>query len=322
MVFAAFLVFIGLFFWWRWVTGPLDRSSQAAQIFVIPPGQGIDTIAKRLKTAGLIRSASAFKITVVKNSIASRIQAGDFRLRPSMDLETIAQELTHGTLDVWVTLLEGWRREEIAHKLEQEFVARDAEFNPVAFLESTRGQEGYLFPDTYLLPRDASATAIAAIIRGTFDKKVDLSQNQSGLTSKQVIIIASIIEREVRTDQDRPLIAGILIKRLQNDWPLQADATVQYAIGTKDCRQRTGECDWWKASLTKADLTINSPYNTYQNQGLPPAPIANPGLASINAALTPQSSDSWFYLSDLKGQIHYAQNIEGHNANIRTYLNK
>ena len=134
------------------------------------------------------------------------------------------------------------------------------------------------------------------------------------LSDEQVIVLASILEREVRTKKDRPLIAGILIKRFQNNWPLQADATVQYIIGN--------EKNWWPQNITKAHLKINSPYNTYKHPGLPPAPISNPGLASIEAALRPESSSYWFYISDLDGAIHYANTIEEHNANIATYLGK
>lgn len=318
----ALLVFIGSsLLWWRWATAPADSASSAAQIFVIPRGQGIDAIGDRLYQAELIRSPAAFKIMVFKNHLAKKIQAGDFRLKPSMDLNTITQELTHGTLDIWVTLLEGWRQEEIANKIEKEFVSKNSEFDKLAFLQATKKDEGYLFPDTYLIPRDASAATIASLLKNTFNKKVDLSQNSSGLSSKQVITLASILEREVRTDKDRPIIAGILIKRLENDWPLQADATVQYAVASKNCR-RSDNCTWWPQNLTRADIDLDSPYNTYQNQGLPPTPICSPGLASIKAVLSPKSSAYWFYISDLKGNIRYAETVEDHNANITKYLRK
>lgn len=306
-------LFLGIFLGWRYFSAPINPSATTAQIFTIPQGQPIDTIAKRLQDAGLIRSRYAFKLLVLGRNMSQKIQAGSFRLKPSMSLSVLTDQLTHGSLDIWVTLLEGWRREEMAQALVAEFTT-DSSFDLTEFLRLTAGQEGYLFPDTYLLPRDASAAAVAKILTDTFAKKVDFSTNQSGLTQKQVVILASLVEREVRTDADRALVAGILIKRLDNDWPLQVDATVQYITG------RSG--DWWPQDLTKADIALKSPYNTYQHPGLPPAPIANPGLASIAAVLNPKASDSWFYLSDLEGRIHYAATIEEHNANIARYLTK
>lgn len=314
------LLFFSFLIGWKWGISPADANSQQSQIFVIPQGQSIDTIAKRLKGSGLIRSRAVFKVYVVKNQLVSKIQAGDFRLRPSMDVAEIAQELTHGTLDIWVTLLEGWRREEIADKLEQEFVGRNADFDRQAFLQVTSGKEGYLFPDTYLIPRNASAEGIANTLLSTFDQKVDFSVNKSGLSDKQVVILASIIEREVATEGDRTIVAGILLKRLENNWALQTDATIQYFVGTRLCQSSVKECNWWKQNLTKADIEAQSPYNTYLNQGLPPTPISNPSLASINSVLQPTPSDHWFYISDSRGKIHYADSIEAHNANIAKYL--
>jgi UPF0755 protein len=134
-----------------------------------------------------------------------------------------------------------------------------------------------------------------------------------------VLILASIVEREAGLDQDRPLIAGILLKRWRQGWPLQADATIQYAVGDDRCQGQEAECDYW-APVKKADLAINSAYNTYKNQGLPPGPICSPGLASIKAVVYPQTSDYWFYLSDSDGTVHYARTNEEHSENVTRYL--
>ena len=138
---------------------------------------------------------------------------------------------------------------------------------------------------------------------------------KTGLTWNEVITLASIVEREGRSDEDRPVIAGILLKRLKADWPLQADATLQYVLG-----YQAFEKSWWKKSLTATDKTVQSPYNTYRNPGLPPAPISNPGLASIKAVVYSKESDYWFYLHDNDGRIHYARTLEDHNSNIAAYL--
>ncbi len=316
------VLILGGFVWWQKITLPVDPTATTAQIFVIPKGQGIDTIGQRLAQDKLIRSAMAFKIYVLTHRLSRKIQAGDFRLRPSMNLATLTQELTQGTMDIWVTLLEGWRREEIAAKISQEFAARNTPFDIQKFLDITASDEGYLFPDTYLISRDSSPSAVASLLRSTFNKKVEFSPNSSGLNSQQVVVLASIVEREVNTEADRPIVAGILLNRLQQNWPLQADATVQYLVGTRRCQKKDGECDWWPKNLTKADLNLSSAYNTYEHPGLPPAPIANPSLLAIKAVLEPKMTDYWFYISDLKGQIHYARTIAEHNANIAKYLEK
>ncbi|KKR62981.1 MAG: Aminodeoxychorismate lyase, partial [Candidatus Woesebacteria bacterium GW2011_GWA1_40_43] len=133
----------------------------------------------------------------------------------------------------------------------------------------------------------------------------------STLTLKEIIMLASIIERETKMDEERPMVAGVLINRLNIDMGLQADATVQYAVGTAG--------NWWPI-LTKEDLLVNSPYNTYRFRGLPPAPIANPGLSSITAAVFPEESDYLYYLHDAKGQAYFARTLAEHNENVRQYL--
>lgn len=304
-------VFAGLL-WWKDGTSAVDTEDSKPVIFVIQRGEGIKSIAQRLSQENLIRSPTAFFVLVKLLGIDSDIQAGDFRLNRSMDASTLARELTHGIVDVWVTTLEGWRVDEVATKLAKELDIPEGEFLRVA-------KEGYMFPDTYLIPRSASAAAVVKLFTDTFDKKVTEQMKQDalaqGLSLHELVTLASIVEREGRTDQDRPLIAGILYKRLQEGWPLQADATLQYALG-----YQANEKTWWKKSLTSEDKEIISPYNTYKNIGLPPGPIANPGLSSIIAAVNPAESEYWFYLHDPEGEVHYATTLEEHNANIVQYL--
>jgi UPF0755 protein len=117
-----------------------------------------------------------------------------------------------------------------------------------------------------------------------------------------------------------PLVAGVIVKRLENDWPLQIDATVQYALASKNCKKI--DCAWWSNNLTSENIKFPSPFNTYLNKGLPPTPISNPGKDALAAAANPQASSAWFYLHDLDGKIHFADSIEGHNKNICLYLKK
>lgn len=302
----------GGWFWWRDALMPVDPKDITSDRFVVERGEGVKNIAARLAGQRLIRSSTGFYLLVKFMGIEHTLQAGDFRLNRSMDAKTIAQELTHGMLDVWVTTLEGWRVEEIAAKLNKELDIPESQFLKVA-------KEGYMFPDTYLIPRDATVGAIANLFRFTFDEKIHtLFQNdakKTGLSFSEVIILASIVEREGRNEEDRPVIAGILLKRLKSDWPLQADATLQYALG-----YQTEERSWWKKSLFDEDKKIISEYNTYLHSGLPPGPIANPGLSSIKAVIYPKETDNWYYLHDAKGGVHYGKTLEEHNENSVKYL--
>jgi UPF0755 protein len=213
---------------------------------------------------------------------------------------------------VWATTPEGWRVEEIANKLSKLFDIPEAEF-----LKHTK--EGYMFPDTYLVPKDATPAAIAKIFLDTFDTKIGTTLRtdaiKTGLTLPEVITLASIVEREGRSDDDRPVIAGILLNRIKADWPLQVDATLQYALGYQPM-----EKSWWKKYLTDEDKKVKSPFNTYANLGLPPHPIANPGLSSIKAVIYPKETEYWYYIHDTKGTAHYAKTIEEHQGNISKYL--
>lgn len=311
LVVAAALVAIG-WLWWRDAISAVDPADRTPKIFVVRRGEGVKSVAARLASEGFIRSPTGFFLLVKSMGIERDLQAGDYRLNPAMDAATLARELTHGTLDVWVTTLEGWRVEEVAAKLTKELDIPESEFLKVA-------REGYMFPDTYLVPRDATVGAVAALFTTTFDKKVDdamrVDAKKTGLTFPEVLTLASIVEREGRTDEDRPVIAGILLKRLKADWPIQTDATLQYSLG-----YQVGEKTWWKKGLTDEDKKVKSPYNTYLHPGLPPGPIANPGLASIKAVIYSKETDNWFYLHDSKGGVHYAKTLEEHNGNIAKYL--
>lgn len=306
-----FVVILGGAAYFSWATFPLCSKNCQSKIFLVKKGESFTSVANRLEKEGLIRSAAVFHFISWQEQSINKIQAGDFRLSPQDSPAEIALKITKGTLDVWLTFLEGWRREEIAKKISS---AGLVNFKTEDFLLLTKDLEGQLFPDTYLIPRDANAEKIANILHQNYQKKVlNVEQN--------TLIMASIIEREIKNPQDRKIISGILWKRLKNNWPLQADATVQYAVASAKCRLRSAECeDWWPKNLTKADLAIKSSFNTYLHQGLPPAPISNPGLNAIEAAISPLSSDYWFYLSDSEGVTHYAKTDEEQAANIQKYL--
>jgi UPF0755 protein len=324
-IFLAVILILGSLLWWKENSQPVS-SNEEMQSFVIPRGYSALQTGNKLSNQGLIKSSLAFKFYVQLTAQSKKIQAGEYLLSPSFSLFEIISQLTKGPREIWITIPEGLRREEIANKYLTSLNKTGAEAMEFRqeFLSLTTGKEGFLFPDTYLFPKTASASAIVNKMLSTFDLKIDSEMEEaisnSGYSLNQIITLASLLERETITDKERPVVAGILWKRVEAGWPLQVDAAVQYAIATAGCQGKI-ECEWWPI-LTKEDLAINSSYNTYKYSGLPPAPIASPGLSSIKAAIFPEDSPYWFYLHDADGEIHYAETLEEHNANVNKYLGK
>jgi UPF0755 protein len=310
VLFLAILIVLGLgfFIWWKNGEQAVDPSSKSSKLFVVEQGTSIRGLGNSLKKEGLIRDPVIFFLYVKKNNLDKKIQAGDFRLSSNMSLAKLVDQLQHGSLDIWVTVPEGKRADEIADILAEKMPGYSDEWRI-----QLRSHEGFLFPDTYLLPRDASIDMIVSIMQNTFFKKVnDIGLTADSANLNRVVTVASLLERETRHDEEKPVVASIIYNRLDQGMPLQIDATVQYALGTSK--------DWWKKDLTYDDLKINSPYNTYKNTELPPGPIANPGITSLTAALNPAKSDYLYYLHDKNGTIHYAKTGAEHNANIAKYL--
>ncbi len=308
------LILIGVGAYGASLLTPVDKNDQTEQQFIVPKGQSITKIGERLKEAGLIKNVLAFRLVIKKDNLSNKIQAGSFKINKAMALNEIAETLTMGTQDSWVTLQEGWRNEEIA-----ESIARQnfSEFDKDEFINLAKGSEGKLFPDTYLVPLQINAEQFYELLTNTYERKttaLNLTDNPINLTSNQVLILASLVEREGRGVQDMRNVAGILMNRLEISMALQVDATLQYANGYDKVQQT-----WWKEPLAK-DKEIVSPYNTYLNAGLPPTPICNPGLDAIQAVLDPVPSDNLFYLHDSSGIGRYAQTYEEHLANINKYL--
>lgn len=299
------------FAWWQNGLQPVNPADKTPQMFVVGNGEGVREIANNLKTNGLIKDPIVFFLLTKTEGLDKKIQAGDFRLNQSMSAQEIATNLTHGILDIWTTIPEGLRATEIAAILKAKIPSYNDSWE--AELEAN---EGYLFPDTYLIPRNADINMILALFKDNFQKKFDSVKNTktSVLSDDQTIIVASIVEKEAKFSQDRPLVASVIMNRLNMGMALQVDPTVAYALG-----YQADTKSWWKKELTFADLKINSPYNTYLNTGLPPTPISNPGLSSIQAALTPAKTDYLYYFSDKQGHLHFEKTIEEHNADIVKY---
>lgn len=334
IIIGVFLFFVFLA-WWRWSNEPscaylVSKKECPTVALTIEKGESIAEIATDLKKKNLIRSELYFKIRVLILKNAKKIQAGEYDLSQGEETSQLAQLLTKGSFDRKFTIIEGWRAEEIGESL----LKKGFNINLEEWDKEIKRQnlEGFLFPDTYMLPKTAGIKEIIEIFtknfENKFDKKVEMEALAKGIDKQSVLILASIIEREVNNDNDRPIIAGILLKRLEKDWALQADATIQYAIGNLKCKKEglnsalseRGNCEWWVKRLTNTDLSVNSPYNTYLYRGLPPGPICNPGISSIKAVIYSEESLYWFYLSDQEGKIHYAIDDNEQAENIKKFL--
>lgn len=316
------IIGVGTIYWWYGAAKPVS-TNDSVRDFLITKGASAASVANKLQSEGFIKNSLAFKLYVQIAGKAGRIQAGEYALSPNLSLFQIVEELLRGPKEIWVTVPEGFRREEVAEKFAAGLLKDDEETFINEFLQASSGKEGFLFPDTYIFPKVASTSAIVNKLISTFevrvDSQLDADIERSAYSLNQIITMASVVERETITEGERPIVAGILYKRLQAGWPLQADATLQYAIGSTKCKVQSTGCKWWEIPEV-ADRKLVSPYNTYRNNGLPPAPIANPGLSSITAAIYPEESEYWYYLHDEKGKIYYARTLEEHNDNIRKYI--
>jgi UPF0755 protein len=208
---------------------------------------------------------------------------------------------------VAVTIPEGATRKDIAKTAQ----LKNPQFDVDAFLSLTEGKEGYLFPETYFVPPDFTAEELVAFIEKTYQEKVVPLKTQfeaRGRTEKEVLTLASLLERETNSEESMKVVAGILENRMEIGMALQVDASLEYIL-EKPLKE-----------LTPEDLKIDSPYNTYSHNGLPPTPIGNPGLRAIEAILNPTKSSYFYYITDEQGEFHYAKTFEEHKLNVQKYL--
>lgn len=296
----------------------------------IKPGQDPLAIGQALEDKGIISNATDFLCYVRKIEAGNKIQAGYYEITLPVSLEQLVPLLQSARIPtVRVTLQEGLRMDEIASKIqlamgtESEIVrfsatefmtlATDkATINAVTYAKGKTSLEGFLFPDTYEIAKNATSKEVIDLLVGTFLKKVAVEptfDTPKTFTPYQTVVMASLVEKEAgKSFEEKQIIAGIIEKRIKNNWLIQVDAALLYE--KKD----------WKATITSADLTAISPYNTYKVKGLPPTPICNPGLDSVRAVLTSKESSYWFYLHGKDGIIHYARTNAEHEQNKALYL--
>jgi UPF0755 protein len=279
----------------------------------VEKGQGTREIALNLEEEGLIPLAPMFRLYVSTSGTAGKLQAGPYYLSSSMNVVEIAEILAEGkTAKEKITIIEGWTLRDIASYFEEKSISSKEEAFAVLGSPLDAGsKEGFIFPDTYLVDYGASLEDIVLQAENNFEEKVNPylgTIEEKGLSLKEVITMASVIEKEVRTEEDKELVSGIFWKRIKYGVPLQSCASIAYIKGVSQ----------WRYSYE--DTRVESLYNTYLHLGLPPGPISNPGLGSIEAAINPKDSPYWYYLSTPEGETIYSRTLEDHNAAAAKYL--
>lgn len=327
VILGVLIVVLGWFYYASAVNNPVSEDG-TTQVFIVEPGWGSTRISHELEDAGLIRNAYIFQLHVWKNGIDNKLQDGEYFFSKSQSLKEIAQILNRGagaSKEATLTFLEGWKIEDIADYLEDKLSVSRSEFISIVQTKApwwdeykilnskprNLDLEGYLFPDTYRVFKDATAADIVkkmlANMESKFTQEILEEINRQEKTVHEILTIASIIEKEVQSDSDKKKVADIFYKRLDAGIALQADSTVNYVTGKSDPR------------VSAADLAIDSLYNTYKYRGLPPGPISNPGLSSIMAAIYPESNPYYYFLTTPDGEAIYNIDFEGHVRDKNKY---
>jgi len=323
----------GTYYYYNQMLEPVDpEATEEYTVVDIPSGSNTEFIAAILYEQGLIHDELVFRIYVHRHNLAQGFIAGQYKLNPAMNIEEITAKIQAGDVyyeTIWFTIPEGYRIEEIADRLQDNNLGERNKFLEIAadppsdlkeefpFLEDINATdleyllEGYLFPDTYEVYTDANLEEIVKMMLRRTDRIINDEYRQRmediGLSLHEIMTIASLIEREARVDHERALISGVIYNRLEREQLLQIDATIQYILGES------------KEFLTYDDLEVDSPYNTYQNEGLPPGPIAAPGEASLKAALYPEDTNYYYYnyKYDDSGEHYFSHTYQEHLVNVR-----
>ena len=312
------------------VEGPASSDPTPVK-FNVYPGDSAATIAQRLERERIIKNSWSFELQARWRGLESRLEVGEYVLSRDMKVSDILARLQQGRyIGSRITIPEGWRATQIADLLQKEgAVGRDEFLKLMADGRLGDGilpkrppgssLEGYLFPDTYQLSGNVTASRAIEMMLQTFSRRFDRDLQQRagdmGLTVHQVVTLASIVEREAVVASERPLMAGVYLNRLEAGMRLEADPTVQYAVA----ETRVPSANYWKAELTKSDLAADSPYNTYRYTGLPPGPISNPGLASLQGVLEAENTDYLYFVAREDGSHVFAKTFDEHLANVQKY---
>lgn len=288
---------------------PADFPS--GSMLTIARGATVPAIAEELARDHIIARPSVLRFILRVSGESSRMREGTYLFAAPENVFTIAYRLVTGDSGlplVRLTFPEGETTRDLAKRVHDAFPA----IAEADFLSAARQHEGYLFPDTYFFQPSVSSAAILKALRANFDAKIAPFARDvqgSGRSLSDIVIMASLVEREARITADKRMVAGIIANRLAQNMPLQVDAVFGYIY----------DRDTYSPSFS--DLKVDSPYNTYLHTGLPPGPISNPGLDSIEAVLHPTETDYFYYLTGRDGLMHYAITYASHQENRRKYLN-
>ena len=310
------------FYIWRGVALPY-QGFQGEQFITVNAGDSVGAIARTLAAAGVVRDARSFQIAARLKNAGKRLQAGEYRFDRAATAFTVVDRLARGDVFVRpITFPEGRTAQEMALIYAERGFGEAGDFlaawrNPAparAFDAHADDLEGYLFPSTYRLPRSTTAAGLVQLMVQSFEKALDPGLRQAGasrgMSVREIVTLASLVEEEAQKPEERPMISAVYHNRLKIGMGLQCDATVIYAM------QRAGR---WNGNITRADLAMDSPYNTYKYRGLPPGPIANPGRASLEAAVAPADVPYLYYVSRNDGSHAFATTLDEHNRNVQQF---
>ncbi len=304
-----------------WPLLPADSRDSSPRVVQIPRGATAAAVARLLSEQGLIRHELAFRLLARFYRVDRGLKAGRYELRPSMSAWEILSRLRRGErLKVTVTIPEGWRAEQVADLFARRGFGSREEFLRVLSRREEVAEwvpadpalrypvEGYLFPDTYVFSGEETPAEVVSFLvrrfRRVFSPEMESRARELGLTVHQVVTLASVVEKEARLEEERALIAGVFWNRLRSGMRLDADPTVRYALGKME------------GPLLPADLKVDSPYNTYRYPGLPPGPIASPGLSSLLAVLYPRETPYFYFVARPEGGHVFSRTLEEHNRAI------
>lgn len=305
------IVIIGIIY--SFVSPNKQKISQPTSI-EITKGLGVKEIGQLLKDNDVINSKWKFYYQYIIHR--RPLQTGIFRIEKDESVESIYNKISKGDIyEEEITVIEGWRSEQIAQMLNKKELI-DYE----AFMELAEGKEGTLFPDTYRVAKKTTTEMVINMLTSNYKERV------KGLNpTNEQLIIASIIEREAKKNEDRATMASVFYNRLAKGMKLEADPTVQYAIDNDRLdnvlESEIKDFEFWQPLEKRITKTVISPYNTYRVNTLPPAPICNPGLKSIEAAVKPAQTDYYYFVTDKDGKAHFARTKSEHDVNITKYLN-
>jgi UPF0755 protein len=324
---ALFIVICSVLFvlWYRGQVNTPNKGKSTETVFIISKGQGLEAISKNLHNDNLISSPFAFQLYMKAAGQSKKIQAGEYKIPGNLNMKDLAQIITYGKIvTTKITIPEGWDIDKIGTYLEAHTIIKKADFESAAVYNSSTQKysflagmkkgdslEGFLYPDTYMLTLKPTANDVVSKMLANFDDKLTTADRagivKSGMTTREVVTLASIVEAEVAGTTDRKMVASVFLNRLNAGMPLESDATVAYSLKSGARR------------LTYEEVHTPTPYNTYLTAGLPKGPIGNPSIQSIEAVIFPAKSD-YFYFISVKDKTYFARTLAEHNALVAKYL--